>query len=113
MEVKDDGELSITISGGPADGQTVKLDLWQAKLAFEQVEAKHGVGEKFKATPDFLSDLCGVAGSLGVSPCTPTLAYKLWHAVGQAWMDVKKNTETLPNSRGPTKSTRSRSAKKS
>ncbi len=93
----DDGTLSMRLKGGQHDGLLVKLDLIVVKLAFEKVETKHKVGAGFSATPEFLKDLCAAAQSAGVTGCTLTMAYQLWHSVAKRWADLGKSTHSTPN----------------
>lgn len=82
-----DGTLQLVLPGG--DRATV--DLITIKLASEEVERKHATGAGWVATAAFMVDL-STAYAPYVPGCTPTMAYQLWEAVLDEWLELKKNT---------------------
>jgi hypothetical protein len=94
LTVADDGQIAVTIQGGPADGQHVTLDVYESMLEFDAIQGRYTTGGKFTATADFLRELASVCERLGVKPCSPTAAYRIWHAVSEQYYGLKKNMPT-------------------
>jgi hypothetical protein len=111
INVIDDGTLPVKIRRQDGTEAAFTLDVMQARLAAQLVEKKHGAEQPdWGATAEFLSDLAQSFERLGVTGCTPTVAYQIWHRTAELWTELKKNMLGMPTSQAGTASTPSDSA---
>lgn len=89
-----DGVLRLTVRRSEGETQH-ELDLLVVKLTCEQCENRHALertkDDRVVPTPEFLQDLASALTELGLEGCTPTLAWQVWIAVGNAIGELKKN----------------------
>ncbi|MEX2176188.1 MAG: hypothetical protein WD872_17635 [Pirellulaceae bacterium] len=77
------------------------VDVLCLRLTCEECEDAHRLPEdaegRLKPTSAFLRELAGRFEELGVTGCTPSIAYQLWLAAPGVLGDLKKNTSETPS----------------
>ena len=90
----EDGAVKFRVQGGPLDGKLLVLDVLSLVLASGPVETKYGTfAEGFVTTAEFLADLASAFRAVGATDCSPTLAYRIWLAAWERWIELKKNMQ--------------------
>lgn len=98
METKtlNDGMITVRIEGR----EPFDLDVYTAKLAIEEFEARHKVYETpgWTMTADAAIDLQESLRKIGVPFVSGSIALELWKQVNEVWEDVKKKWSFMPTS---------------
>jgi len=101
--VLEDGLLHFKIRNRETGEETPHdLDVLVLRLTCEEAEATHNLqvnaAGEYIATAAFLVDLAGRITGLGISNCTPSLAFQLWSVSAREMEALKKNTNETPSS---------------
>lgn len=110
IAVLEDGTISVSIKRPDDSIEDLSLDLLCLRLTCQEAEDAHKLHERstngvVQPTADFLRDLSSRFVAMGVTRCTPTIAWQLWVATIDAFNGLKKSTNLTPTSPSGTEST--------
>lgn len=99
MEIKttfeDSAYLSVDVTGGPYDGQTLQIDLALLRQASDELMTVHNIepNEQNEVSPtvEFLVDMAAKMTKAGF-PCTPAIVQHAWLKMSEYFAEVQKKT---------------------
>jgi hypothetical protein len=106
LELSDES-VQLVVKRGGAEGEPISVDLLEARLLCEELEAKHKLETRdgmMHATREFLRDLAAGLNEMGID-ATPSIAAQLWTRLASVIEDLKKNTPSEPSLASSTEST--------
>lgn len=96
-----DGLVRFTIKQVDGSEKKIEADALVLKLTCEECERECNLQTKADGTMDvsarFLVNLASKLSGLGFESCSPTIAYQVWLAVGDAMATLKKSMSGTPN----------------
>lgn len=96
-----DGQLVFGVRSPAGEIRQFTVDVMLAKVVIETVEDRNNLqssanGEA-KVTPECLIDLANEFAKIGVTDCSPSVAYQLWFAINNGVALLKKNMSEPQN----------------
>ena len=104
-----DGLIRVSVQSLDGSKRQIEVDVLILKMCCEEAETAHNYKPGSPPTSVFLRDLSQRLQAVGVTACTPSVAYQLWHLSGEMITTLKKNMPETPSL--PSGSTSNRKAK--
>lgn len=95
-----DGLVTFRIKQPDGSEKKIDVDALILKLTTEECERECGLKTNEKGMMEvnarFLANLADKLGEIGFESCSPTIAYQVWLAVGDAMATLKKSMNGTP-----------------